>query len=149
MNDLSILATRGLRVLPQSHLVPVDVWLASESGLRLHLTGRGPRVRLSAYATSDLTVLAVRSECDCRSHRDAGAAERVVLRPGAVPTVEALYDGAARHGWSGVEAGRLRVPELVPVLAVLLDELLGPVVARSPLAERSAATELVETPIAV
>ena len=125
MNVLSTLAPRGLRVLPQSHLVPVDVWLAGPGSL-LHLTGRSTRVRLRTYSASDLTTLEVRSECDCRSHRDAGAAERVVLRPGALPTAEAVYDGAAHHGWTGVEAARLGVLELVPVLDVLLADLLGP-----------------------
>ena len=89
MNDLALLAPRGLTVLPQSHLVPVDVWLRDASGALLHLTGRGTTLRLRAYDATDLTAVLLRSECDCRAHREAGAAHRVALRPGATPVSEA------------------------------------------------------------
>jgi hypothetical protein len=119
MNALTSLAPRGWSVLPQSHLVPIDVWLRSGPVL-LHLSGRGTTVRLRRYAESDLAVALLRAECDCQSHREAGAAARVVLQPGAVPSASVAYDGAARHGWTGVEAARLRADELRPVLAELL-----------------------------
>jgi hypothetical protein len=109
------------------------VWLRDPNGTLLHLTGRGTTVRLRTYDDSDLTVALLRSECDCRSHREAGAAHRVVLRPGAVPSVEVAYDGAARHGWTGVEAALLKPAGLAPVL----EELLA-----------TAVVELVETPSA-
>ena len=123
MDALASLAPRGWTVLPQSHLVPVDVWLARGDSL-LHLSGRGTTLRLRAYAQSDLTVALLRAECDCQSHREAGATARVVLRPGAVPSVHAVYDGALRHGWTGIEAARLRVPELLPVMDELLSLVL-------------------------
>jgi hypothetical protein len=117
------LAARGLTVLPQSHLVPIDVWLRDAAGSLLHLTGRGTTVRLRTYAESDLTVVLLRAECDCRSHREAGAAHRVTLRPGAVPTTEAAYDGAARHGWTGVEAALVAPDALAAILTTLLSEI--------------------------
>lgn len=132
MNDLDTwsprLAARGLVVLPQSHLVPVDVWLRrTADGTLLHLTGRGTTLRLRTYADSDLTVMLLRSECDCQSHREAGATHRVVLRPGAAPATEVAYDGAALHGWTGVEAARLGVAALAPVLDRLLATTAAPV----------------------
>ncbi len=121
------LASRGLTVLPQSHLVPVDVWLHAGGGELLHLTGRGTTLRLSRHADTDLTGLLLRAECDCRSHREAGATPRVALRPGAVPLASVTYDGAALHGWTGVHAARLSPAELAPLLDELLDSLALPV----------------------
>ncbi len=120
------LAARGLHVLPQSHLVPVDVWLREPCGSLLHLTGRGTTVRLRTYDASDLATVLLRAECDCREHREAGAAHRVSLRPGAQSLAEASYDGAVRHGWTGVEAALLGSAELGPVL----DELLAALTVR-------------------
>jgi hypothetical protein len=127
VNDLASLAPHGLTVLPQSHLVPVDVWLRDGAGALLHLRGRGTTLRLRAYDASDLTAVLLRSECDCRAHREAGAAHRVALRPGARPVSEAAYDGAARHGWSGVEAAMLRGEALADVLQELLAVMVEPV----------------------
>ena len=120
-----VLATRGLRLLPQSQLVPIDAWLAaprSPSRL-LRLVARGTRVRLTVYDGSDLTTMLVRAECDCEEHRQAGAAGRPALRPGAAPLAEVVYDGARRDGWTGVAAGLLRPDEVAPVLDLLLHDL--------------------------
>jgi hypothetical protein len=138
VSHLASLAPLGFSVLPQSHLVPVDVWLREASGSVLHLSGRGTTLRLRSYDASDLTAVLLRSECDCRAHREAGAAHRVALSPGARPVSEAAYDGAARHGWTGVEAAVLRGEALAAVLRELL-ALVGPV----------AEVEPVETTLAV
>ncbi len=130
--DLSTLAPRGLTVLPHSHLVPVDLWLRSGSGLLLHLSGRGTTLRLRAYSDSDLTAVLLRAECDCQSHREAGAAHRVALRPGAVPSASLVYDGAARHGWTGVEAALLRPVALRPILDELVPLVLDPATSAGP-----------------
>jgi hypothetical protein len=122
------LASRGLTVLPQSHLVPVDMWLLGPAGELLHLTGRGTTLRLRRYVESDLTGLLLRAECDCKSHREAGATARVALRPDAVPLASVAFDGAALRGWTGVHAAALRPAELAPLLDVLLDVLLAEVV---------------------
>ena len=121
----AVLSAHGLRVLPQSQLVPIDAWLVdprSPSRL-LRLVARGTRVRLTAYDRSDLTTLLLRAECDCEEHRQAGAAGRPALRPGAVPVAESVYDGAQRDGWSGVEAGLLRPDDVAPLLDHLVTAL--------------------------
>lgn len=120
-----VLAAHGLRVLPQSQFVPIDAWLTdlrSPSRI-LRLTARGTRVRLRAYDRSDLTTMLVRAECDCEEHRQAGAAGRASLRPGAAPVAEVVYDGAQRAGWTGVAAGLMRAEEVAPVLDALLRDL--------------------------
>jgi hypothetical protein len=113
------LAERGLAVLPNSHAVPVQLWMRDGTGV-LRFTAQGTRVRLRRYAGSDLTGLILRAECDCEEHRAAGAGTRTVLVPGALPLSEHVIDGAAEFGWSGVEAGLL---DIAPA-AVLLDRLL-------------------------
>jgi hypothetical protein len=112
------LAERGLTVLPSSHAVPIELWARDDEGV-LHFQAQGTRVRLRRYEASDLTGLILRSECDCEEHRSAGAARRVVLRPGATPLAEAQVDGSAEFGWTGFEAGLLDVP----TAAVLFDRL--------------------------
>lgn len=107
-----------LRALPHSTYVPVDAWLADPlaPSRLLHLQARGTRVRLAVHDASDLTTLLLRAECDCEEHRQAGAAGRPALRPGASPLAEVVYDGAAEAGWTGVAGGRLRRDEVAPLL---------------------------------
>ena len=117
------LRSRGLLVLPQSHPVPVDLWVRDAAGAVLHLRARGTRVVLRRYDASALATVLLRAECDCAEHRTAGAAGRVVLTPGAQPLAEAVHDGAREAGWTGVDAGRLRVPEAAELFDVLLPRL--------------------------
>ncbi len=120
-----VLSARGLRVLPHSRFVPLDVWLVDprDPSQLLHLLARGTRVRLAVYDRSDLTTLLLRAECDCEEHRLAGASGRPALRPGVTPVAEAVYDGAVRAGWSGIAAGLLRTEEVAPILDELYLEL--------------------------
>jgi hypothetical protein len=113
----------GFTVLPQSHAVPVDLWVREPGGRVLHLRARGTRVLLRAYEGSAFTTVLLRAECDCAAHRAAGAAGRLVLAPGAQPLAEAEYDGAAEAGWSGVAAGLLRVEEAAGLFVLLLARL--------------------------
>jgi hypothetical protein len=128
-----VVTRRGLRVLPHSTVVPIDVWLADPRvpSRVVRLLARGTTVRLLSYDSSDLSALLLRSECDCEEHRLAGAAGRLVLRPGAEPLDEASYDGAARHGWTGVAAARLRLDEVAPILEELWSASTGTRVAAS------------------
>ena len=114
------LTVRGLSVLPSSHAVPVQLWVRDDPGV-LHFAARGTRVWLRRYDASDLTGLILRSECDCEEHRSAGAAQRTVLRPGAVPVAERVIEGLTQFGWTGIEAGLLDVP----TAAALFDRLLS------------------------
>ena len=113
------LAERGLHVLPASHAVPVQLWARDSAGV-LHFTARGTTVRLRRYAGNALTGLILRSECNCEAHRTAGAGQRTVLLPGAIPLAEVVYDGRAERGWTGIEAGLLDVAGA----AILFDRLL-------------------------
>jgi hypothetical protein len=113
----------GLTVLPQSHAVPVDLWVREPTGHVLHLRARGTRLVLRAYEGSAFTTVLLRAECDCEAHRTAGAAGRLVLTPGAQPLAEVEYDGAAESGWSGVAAGLLSVAEAARFFVLLLDRL--------------------------
>jgi hypothetical protein len=113
----------GFTVLPQSHAVPVDLWVREDSGRVLHLRARGTRLVLRAYEGSAFTTVLLRAECDCEAHRAAGAAGRLVLTPGAQPLAEVEYDGAAEAGWSGVAAGLLRVADAAGLFVLLLARL--------------------------
>jgi hypothetical protein len=113
----------GFVVLPQSHAVPVDLWLRQPDGRVLHLRARGTRLVLRVHEPSDLTTVLLRAECDCEAHRTAGAAGRLVLTPGATPSAEAVYDGAAEVGWTGVAAGLLGVADAAGILVLLLARL--------------------------
>lgn len=118
-----LLRARGFVVLPASHRVPVELWLREPSGHVLHLRARGTSIVLRRYDAADLTGLILRSECDCEAHRQAGAARRTVLAPGAMPLAEARYDGAAEHGWTGVRAALVDVPTAIGLFDVLVESL--------------------------
>lgn len=118
------LLPRGLQVLPHSHAVPVDVWMRDHRhDLLLHLRARGTRVTLRAYAGQDLATAILRAECDCAAHRAAGAAHRAVLVPGARPLAEAVYAGESEAGWTGIEAGLLRLDGAAALFELLLSRI--------------------------
>jgi hypothetical protein len=119
------LAALHLLPLPHSTYVPVDAWLLDRTSpdRLLHLRARGTTVRLTAYDARDLTSLLLRAECDCEQHRQAGAAGRLVLRPGARPLDAAVYDVAAEAGRTGVAAGLLRADDVAPLLLSLHADL--------------------------
>jgi hypothetical protein len=132
------LSARGYGVLPTSHAVPVSLWLrdgdpadAWTGGRVLHFGARGTRLRLTAYRHTDLTTLILRAACDCAEHRQAGAAGRTVLNPGAVPLEVHELDGAEVFGWSGHEAALLPLQDAAGILESLLPRLapLGTVTA--------------------
>ncbi len=116
------LAARGWTVLGPSHAVPVELWLRSGETV-LHFRARGTRLVLRRYAASDLTVLILRSECDCAEHRTAGAGSRAVLTQGSVPDDEVVLDGRTAFGWTSYEAGLLDVPTAAGVFESLLARL--------------------------
>ncbi len=132
------LAADGYTVLPSSHAVPVQLWLRDGDGQVLHFLARGTRITLRSYRPSDLTGLILRSECDCAEHRTAGAAQRTVLVPGAVPLAESAVDGRRDFGWRGIEAGLLDVPSAAAILDRLLAELSPVLGGRQATARREA-----------
>ena len=127
------LSARGYGVLPASHAVPVSLWLRDGDpydGRVLHFSARGTRLRLAVYSPADLTTLLLRAACDCAEHRQAGAAGRMVLNPGAQPLEVHELDGARVFGWRGHEAALLPLAEAAGILESLLARL--PVLATRP-----------------
>jgi hypothetical protein len=124
------LTARGYAVLPGSHVVPVSMWLLDGEHV-LHFSARGTRLRLAVHDRHDLTTLLLRSECDCEEHRQAGAAGRTVLRPGAEPVEEHVLDGAEVFGWTGHEAALLPLEQAAGVLESLLARRTSAPVAAS------------------
>jgi len=123
------LSARGYAVLPSSHAVPVSLWLRDGdpvTGRVLHLGARGTRLRLAVYRPSDLTTLILRAACDCAEHRQAGAAGRVVLNPGAEPLELHELDGASVFGWRGHEAALLPLQETAGIFESLLARVSQP-----------------------
>jgi hypothetical protein len=120
------LTARGFAVLPSSHAVPVSLWLRDGDpidGRVLHFAARGTRLRLAVHEPSDLTTVILRAACDCEEHRQAGAAGRVVLNPGAAPREVHELDGASVFGWRGHEAALLPVQDAAGIFESLLARL--------------------------
>jgi hypothetical protein len=122
------LSGRGLQVVPPSHSVPVVVWaLRQQGGLPgglLHFRCQGRTATLVEYAESAIVLAEPASMCGCGCGLTARLPEttpRLTLRPDAEPSRAVRFDGAAREGWVGYEAGLLRVPRA----AALFDELLA------------------------
>ena len=116
------LSSRGYRILTASHAVPVSLWLLDADRV-LHFAARGTRLTLTAYDRSDLATLLLRAECDCEQHRQAGAAGRQVLVPGAEPGEVHVLDGRQVFGWTGHEAATLSLAETAGILESLLARL--------------------------
>jgi hypothetical protein len=121
----SALTARGFTVLASSHAVPIELCLRTSRNEVLHLRARGTSVTLRRYPATALAGLILRSECDCEEHRNAGAATRTTLMPGAVALAEAVYDGADELGWVGYQAGLLDVASAAVLLDRLLPEVTG------------------------
>ncbi|REF38142.1 hypothetical protein [Thermasporomyces composti] len=125
------LSDRGLDVVPPSHPVPVRLSILPPDGGLLEFRCRGTRVTLERYAEADVLLVVPEAWCACGCGRHLPAPmtpPRVAVRPGARPIATAVYDGAVERGWSGYEAGLLRVEEA----AVLLDALLPALTATQP-----------------
>lgn len=118
------LSSRGLTVVPPSHPVPIMLWILRSTGGALHFVCRGTHATLHAYADSDIVFRRRTPACGCGCGRLAGDSDvppRLTVLPGARPAGVARFDGAERLGWTGYEAGLLRVADG----AVLFDRLLG------------------------
>jgi hypothetical protein len=124
-----LLASRGLRLLPGSYAVPVDLLVELPAATIAHFTARGTTLRLRLYSPESLTAIVIAPECGCGDHHPQVGPDRLVLGGHAVPTAEYTLDGELLFGWQNHEAGLLR---LVDASAYFFD-LLGRVpVAASP-----------------
>ena len=127
----TLLATRGQRLLPGSHAVPVELLVALPDDTVARFTARGTTIRLAVFGTDALTRIVLPTACDCGQHPEYAGPARTWLRRNAVPAVERVIDGRAAFGWTGHEAGLLRLGDAVPFYDELLDMIaLEPLVSR-------------------
>lgn len=107
----TLLATRGLRLLPGSYAVPVELLAELPDGTLVQFTARGTSLRLRRYAADALVSVVIAPECGCGDHHPRTGPDRLVLGAHAVPLSEHVIDGRSRFGWHGHEAGSLRLAE--------------------------------------
>jgi hypothetical protein len=126
----NLLASRGLRLLPGSYAVPVDLLVELPEATIAHFTARGTTLRLRLHSPESLTAIVIAAECGCGDHHPQVGPIRLVLGRHAVPTAEYTLDGELLFGWHSHEAGLLR---LIDAAAYFFD-LLGQVPAVASLA---------------
>ncbi|MGW7684804.1 hypothetical protein ACWGID_28950 [Kribbella sp. NPDC054772] len=118
-----LLASRGLRLLPGSHAVPVELLVQLPDATIVQFTARGTTLRLRSYAPDALTTITIPAECGCGDHHPQTGPSRVTLSRYAVPLEEHTIDGELHYGWHHHEAGLLPLPEATPHFFTLLNTL--------------------------
>jgi hypothetical protein len=130
------LARRGISVLPPTTAVPVELYAALPDGRGLHFRCRGTQVTLRIFAPESVRLaVPVRestpTELPLLTEVWLPLAGAQVVERGGVrvvlagdPVASAAVDGVQRFGWSGYEAGLLRVAEAQPLFEELLAALL-------------------------
>lgn len=108
-----LLASRALRLLPGSYAVPVDLLVELPDARVARFTARGTTIRLAVFASDALTSIVIGPQCGCGRPHDQSGPLRTRLRPGATPLLEHVIDGEVTFGWTGHEAGLLRLGEAV------------------------------------
>jgi hypothetical protein len=133
------LTARGITVLPPTTAVPVELYAVLPDGRGLHFRCRGTQAVLSVFAAESVRIAvpvheATPTELPLLTEvwlpltglTGAQVSEhqpvRVILsgRPSAATAV----DGRERFGWSGYEAGLLRVRDAQPLFEELLARLI-------------------------
>jgi hypothetical protein len=118
-----LLASRGLRLLPGSYAVPVELLVQLPDATIVQFTARGTTLRLRTYSPDALTTITIPAECGCGDHHPQTGPSRVTLSRYAVPLQERTLDGELLYGWTHHEAGHLRLPEATPHFFTLLETL--------------------------
>ena len=118
-----LLASRGLRLLPGSYAVPVELLVQLPDATIARFTARGTTLRLRRYSPDALTAITIPAECGCGDHHPQTGPTRITLSRYAVPTEEHLIDGELRYGWQHHEAGLLALADATTHLFTLLDQL--------------------------
>jgi len=121
-----LLAVHDLRLLPGTHAVPVEVLAARSDGTVLHFTARGTTIRLALYAPDAVTSIEIPTDCGCGKHHGPAGPVRNTLRAGAVPLTERVIDGELEFGWTGHEAGLLRLADATSYFFHLLPRVVEP-----------------------
>lgn len=118
-----LLASRGLRLLPGSYAVPVELLVQLPDATIARFTARGTTLRLSTYAPDALTAITIPAECGCGDHHPQAGPSRVTLSRYAVPLAERTLDGELEFGWRRNEAGLLRLADATTHFLALLATL--------------------------
>jgi hypothetical protein len=118
-----LLASRGLRLLPGSHAVPVDLLVQLPDATIARFTARGTTLRMRSYAPGALTSILIAAECGCGDHHPQTGPNRVTLSTYAVPLAERVIDGELVFGWQNHEAGLLRLADASTHFFSLLTDL--------------------------
>jgi hypothetical protein len=118
-----LLASRGLRLLPGSYAVPVELLVQLPDATVAQFTARGTTLRLRTYAPDALTAITIPAECGCGDHHPQTGPSRVTLSRYAVPLDERTLDGELEYGWRHHEAGLLRLPDAIEHFFTLLTTL--------------------------
>ncbi|NUR98064.1 MAG: hypothetical protein HOV67_22770 [Kribbellaceae bacterium] len=118
-----LLASRGLRLLPGSYAVPVELLVQLPDATIVRFTARGTTLRLRSYSPDALTTITIPAECGCGDHHPQTGPARVAISRYAVPLTEHVVDGELEYGWRHHEAGLLRLADAAEYLFTLLDQL--------------------------
>jgi hypothetical protein len=118
-----LLASRGLRLLPGSHTVPVELLVQLPDATIARFTARGTSLRMRRYSPDALTSIVIAAECGCGDHHPQTGPNRVTLSAYAVPLAERVIDGELVFGWEHHEAGLLRLVDASTHFFTLLTEL--------------------------
>lgn len=118
-----LLASRGLRLLPGSYAVPVELLVQLPDATIVRFTARGTTLRLRSYSPDALTAITIPAECGCGDHHPQTGPTRVTLSRYAVPLAERTIDGELEFGWRHHEAGLLHLADATTHFFTLLDQL--------------------------
>ncbi|MGW6199402.1 hypothetical protein ACWF0M_24850 [Kribbella sp. NPDC055110] len=118
-----LFASRGLRLLPGSYAVPVELLVQLPDATIVQFTARGTTLRLRRYSPDALTTITIPAECGCGDHHPQTGPSRVTLSRYAVPLDERTIDGELEYGWHHHEAGHLRLPDALTHFFTLLESL--------------------------
>jgi hypothetical protein len=118
-----LLDAHGLRLLPGSFAVPVNLLVVLPDSSVAHFTARGTTLRLAIHEPQALTSVVVAPDCGCGKHHAPSGPSRMTLRSDAVPVVERTIDGELAFGWTGHEAGLLRLTDAAAYFFELLAEV--------------------------
>jgi hypothetical protein len=121
-----LFASHGLRLLPGSYAVPVDLLVQLPDATIARFTARGRTLRLRQYAADALTTVVIPTECGCGDHHPQTGPNRVTISAYAEPLAERVIDGELLFGWTRHEAGLLRLADAVPYFFDLLAALPQP-----------------------
>ena len=118
-----LLAARGLRLLPGSHAVPVELLVELSDATIARFTARGTTLRLRHYSPDALRSIVIAAECGCGDHHPQTGPNRITLSSYAVPLTERVLDGELLFGWTHHEAGSLRLADAATHFFTLLETL--------------------------